>query len=172
MEQNENLDLDEYRQVIRDRLASASPEFVENSNSEHASVILEEMIKSARVSFHAYARSMNDTVWNGRVIRALEMALHRGVTVRIVVSDRCVPLDKGAMPNALKSCVMKSGCADEVKATINHFAVADGRSLRWETDPCLRTAEFSADAGILSRTAERVFLELYAGGRPCDGLAA
>lgn len=172
MGQNENFDLDEYRQVIRDRLASASPEFVENSNSDHASVILEEMIKSARVSFHAYAQSMNDVVWNERVIRALEMALHRGVTVRIVVSDRCMPLEKSEMPDALLSCVMKSTCAEDVKTKINHFAVADGRSLRWETDPCLRTAEFSADAGSLSRTAEKLFLELYAVGKPCDGIAA
>lgn len=154
--------LKEYRLTVRTLLDVGSPEIINNPSPRHASIIIEEMIKHARVSFRAFAGQMNVEVWNPNVMSALKMAIQRGVNVRLIVERVCDPILINSMPEIVRGAVnrlMKNGEFDP--QSYSHCAIGDGRSLRLEMDRVRKSAIFTANNPELASTAASIFDSLH-----------
>ena len=153
--------LELYRTTVRNMLASTEPGVVPNASNKHASIIIEELIKSAKLRFFAYCGKLSCDVWSQTIIDQLVLATMRGVDVQIIVADEI----NATLPPALKSAVRILNLS-EIKdcraafENINHFAVADGKSFRLEKDKTMRTAIFAANRPDVAREVEDIFAVL------------
>ena len=165
MEENTEMLLLEYRNTVRRLLETGSSAIIDNSSPRHASIIIEEMIRHAKVSFSAFAGRMNQEVWNMNVMAALESAVRRGVLVQLLVEKNCEPVDSSAVPQLVGPTVRK--CDENVLASIgkvSHCAIGDGQSLRIEMDAEKKTAAFTANNPSLAGRALDIFRFLYSNG--------
>jgi len=151
--------LELYRMTVRNLLAGDRPDVVPNSSFRHATIILEELIRSARKSFYAFCGRFSGDVWSESVKDALIAAIDRGINVRIVISDE---IDAKSLPMALRDHI---SILDEEKIKTNkiafedirHFAVVDGKSLRLEDNRETREALFAANQPGIASELERIF---------------
>lgn len=136
--------LREYRATVRNLLQTGDSGIVANSSPLHATIILEEMIRSAQTSFVASAEGMSDTVWTDGVLRLLGEAKAKGLSVRLLVRNGCIPLNAGRLPENLKCCVRKA--SDEPReGDFLNLAVVDGKAFRIEMDEAEKKAAFCAN---------------------------
>jgi len=142
----DELILREYRLTVRNLLLTADTGIVANSSPRHATIILEEMIKSATHSFVASAERMSGNVWTDEVLRLLCDAMRRGVIVRILVEEECAPLLEGRLPSSLAMCIRKAN-KDHVDSEFLNLALADGKAYRLELDKQTKKAAFCANGG-------------------------
>ncbi|MBO7683617.1 MAG: hypothetical protein J6T51_02700 [Kiritimatiellae bacterium] len=153
--------LELYRTTVRNMLASDKPGLVPNASYRHASIIIEELIRSARRSFFAYCGKMSCDVWTVEVMEQLRLAISRGVDVHIVMTDAVeVPPFLNGRVHTLN--LDKQGAYREAYESIQHFAVVDGKSLRMEKDPATREAVFAANRPDFAVELERIFYSLRA----------
>ncbi len=151
--------LELYRTTVRNMLASDKPGLVPNASYRHASIIIEELIRSARQSFFAYCGKMSCDVWTVEVMEQLRLAISRGVDVHIVMTDAVeVPPFLNGRVHTLN--LDKQGAYREAYESIQHFAVVDGKSLRMEKDPATREAVFAANKPDLAGELEKIFCSL------------
>ena len=151
--------LELYRTTVRNMLASDKPGLVPNASYRHASIIIEELIRSARQSFFAYCGKMSCDVWTVEVMEQLRLAISRGVDVHIVMTDAVeVPPFLNGRVHTLN--LDKQGAYREACESIQHFAVVDGKSLRMEKDPATREAVFAANKPDLAGELEKIFCSL------------
>ncbi len=127
-----------YRTLVRDLLAAGKPGTVSNSSIEHAPLILEELVRSARKTFFAFCGGANDPAWTPGVHRAVAAAHRRGVEVQ-VLDPSMLTLD----PQAL--------------ASVRYFAVADCKSLRLENGKPAGTALFAINQPKIAAELEAIF---------------
>lgn len=161
----------EYRKTVRNLFDTGAPDVIDNSSPRHAAILIEEMVRHAQVSFCAFAGRMNPEVWNANVMAALEEAVRRGVLVRLLVEEKCLPADEGLMPDSLKSTVRKFG--SDIKASeYNHCAVADGQSFRFEINAAAASAVFSANNPSIAGRVLNIFGFLYDHGVSYAGCSA
>lgn len=152
--------LTEYRKAVQRLFNSESADLINNSSPRHASILIEEMILHAKSYFYAFAGRMNPDVWNVRVMAALDAAVNRGVTVRLLVERECEPINIGIMPLSLRYAVRR--CPEDlIKQEIAHCAVGDGRSLRIEMDAKTKTAVFSANNIKLATDATGMLTRMF-----------
>lgn len=138
---------------------------VENASAAHATILTQEMIKHAQISFYAYAHKMSKEVWSDEVISALQEANSRMVSIRILVDGQCEAIDQNRLPEMLKPMIRR--ISSKVRKLNNHFSVIDGKALRFETDPEKRTAEFTANDRKSAKLLEDKFKELYVSSEAC-----
>lgn len=165
MEENTEMLLLEYRNTVRRLLETGSSAIIDNASPRHASIILEEMIRHAKVSFCAFAGHMNQCVWNMNVMAALESAIRRGVLVQLLVEKNCEPIDNSAIPQLVGPTVRK--CDEKVLeelGKVSHCAIGDGQSLRIEMDDVKKTAAFTANNPELAGRALGIFRFMYSKG--------
>ncbi len=151
--------LELYRTTVRNMLASDKPGLVPNASYRHASIIIEELIRSARQSFFAYCGKMSCDVWTVEVMEQLRLAISRGVDVHIIMTDvvEVPPFLEGRV-HTLK--LDQLGIYRRAYESIQHFAVADGKNLRMEKDPATREAVFAANRPDFAVELERIFSSL------------
>ena len=133
--------LDSFRQGFRAMLQIGSSAIVDNTNAAHAKVILEEMVAMARNSFLVFCGCVSAEVWGSETMaRNLAGAANRGVDVRFLV-ERADDIPDGSPTVAALRRI--GGALFAVRpgaGADHHFAVADARAYRVETDEANRTA--------------------------------
>ena len=151
--------LELYRTTVRTMLANDKPGVVPNASYRHASIIIEELIRSARQSFFAYCGKMSRDVWTEAIREQLRLAISRGVDVRIVLTDAVdVPPFLNGRVHILN--LEKLGDYRSAYESIQHFAVVDGKHLRMEKDPATREAVFAANNPDFAVELEKIFCHL------------
>ena len=148
-----------YRTTVRNMLASDKPGVVSNASYRHASIIIEELIRSAKQSFFAYCGGMSSDVWTAEIKEQLRLAVLRGVDVHIVLTGTvCIPPFLNGRVHILN--LDKQGSYRSVYESIQHFAVVDGKHLRMEKDPTTREAVFAANRPDFAVELEKIFCHL------------
>lgn len=147
-----------YRTTVRNMLEGSRPSKVANSSYRHASIILEEMARVARESFHAYCGRFSSDVWTPEVTNQLRLAIDRGVDVSIILAGDA----ESTIPEFLRGRIRRldlSSVEDRRGdfSRVDHFASVDGKSVRLENDRENRTALFSANYTELADQVERIF---------------
>lgn len=147
-----------YRTTVRNMLESSKPSHVPNSSYRHASIILEEMVRVAHDSFHAYCGKFSADVWTPEVTNQLRLAIDRKVDVVIILAGE----PESIIPEFLKDHVRRldlSSVEDRRSdfARVDHFASVDGKSVRLENDRAGRRALFAANHSDLADQVERIF---------------
>lgn len=142
-----------YREIVRRMLADGDSDVMPNSSKAHASVILDEMLRFAKVAFLAYSGNMACDVWNDAVLDQIVTAANRGVDVRIVIAGP----SKEHVREDVREYVtcLPQGIDAETRASIerlNHFSVADACAFRLETDRNERKAVFCANDPEIATT--------------------
>lgn len=151
--------LELYRTTVRNMLANDKPSLVSNASYRHASIITEELIRSAKQSFLAYSGKMSCDVWTAEVMEQLRLAILRGVDVHIVLTDAIeIPPFLNGRVHVL--CLDKLGNYRKAYESILHFAVVDGKNLRMERDPVTREAVFAANSPNFAVELEKIFYHL------------
>ena len=150
-----------YRITVRNMLASDKPGLVPNASHRHASIIIEELIRSAVHSFFAYCGKMSPDVWTPEVKEQLRLAILRGVDVRIILTEKVDEL----IPLFLKDRVCflnmeKQGPYLEAYESIQHFDVTDNKSLRMEKNQDTREAVFAANHPDFAIELDKIFYHL------------
>ena len=156
--------INRYRERVRNLIKMGVETPIDNASARHATVIINEMISGAQISFYAYARKMSKEVWTDDVLASLQDANSRSVSVRILVDDDCEAIATDRLAPELHTMVRRVKSAGEGLG--NHFSVADGRMLRFETNPEKRTAMFLANNRKLAGEVSRKFQKMYLAGRP------
>ncbi len=148
--------LDLYRTTVRNMLASDRPGLVPNASYRHASIIIEELIRSAKQTFFAYCGKMSCDVWTAEIQEQLRLAILRGVDVHIVMTEVVdVPPYLDGRIHTLN--LDRMGIYRNAYESILHFAVADGKNLRMERNPATREAVFAANRPDFAVELERIF---------------
>ena len=153
--------LELYRTTVRTMLANNKPGVVPNASHRHASIIIEELIRSAKQSFFAYCGKMSCDVWTEAIREQLRLAISRGVDVQIVLTDAVeVPPFLNGRVHILN--LENLGDYRGAYESIQHFAVVDGKHLRMEKDPATREAVFAANRPDFAVELEKIFCSLRA----------
>jgi len=150
--------LELYRMAVRNMLAGDKPGAVPNASFKHASIIVEELARSAKLRFCAFCGKMRQDVWTPQVIDQLRGAIGRGVDVRIILTEK----PEVEPPDFLKGCIRTLDTAEigdrrQQLGKVGHFAVVDGKSLRLEQNPETREALFAANMPQIAGELEGIF---------------
>ena len=155
----------EYRKTVRNLFDTGAPDVIDNSSPRHASILLEEMIRHAQISFYAFSGQMDSEVWNANVLSALEDAVKRGVLIHLLVEQNCIPIDNGMMPESLRSTVRRFGSSIN-PSDFSHCAVGDGQSFRMEMNQPAKSAVFAANNPEFASRVLNIVEYLYTAGVP------
>ena len=123
-----------YRDMFRFMLKSGSTKRMCNDSKDHARILIEELLRSAKSDVLIFCRHLGNDVWDdANVLFALREALARGVKFSVLLQ---VDPDGGNDNRALAilkshSIVVKKTNDDSVQ---NNFVVVDGKSYRLEED--------------------------------------
>ena len=161
--------MQEYRTVIRSLFDTDSSEVVHNASLEHAAVILEEMVRRAKLSFFAIAKNLNEKAWNSKVVQALVEARRRGVVVELLVTDsdrQNLTHLKNWDATVIPCIKMVSEAVRKKEKLLHNFAVMDQKAFRYEVDQTKATAVFGANNPKYALSAFAWFLDLKKGAVP------
>lgn len=149
---------DEYRRTVRNLFATGSSDVISNASPRHAAILIEEMVRHAKVSFRAFAGGMNPEVWNINVMDALDKAIARGVNVQLLVERDCEPILNGTMPDMVRRAVRRYVAANGAAASrFSHCATGDCQSFRLEMNSEKKTAAFAANNPALASRVAAIF---------------
>jgi hypothetical protein len=169
--ENEPFLIEQYRISVKSMLANESEGIITNSMPLHATIILEEMIRSTKQSFMAITEKLSGDVWTDSVIQCLIDKIRAGVKVRIITA-RCNPSDVPVV-NKFREVeksefVFESRELDEKNKDFTYnFAVSDSKAFRFEHDRENRKAIFCANDVDLAKKLVDVFEKLFGLGQVC-----
>ena len=153
--------LELYRMAVRNMLAGDKPGAVPNASFKHASIIVEELARSAKLRFYAFCEKLSPDVWSQPVLDQLQMAIGRGVDVQIVLMSEPEVNPPAFLDGRIRILQPDSdGRLNPLYAEIGHFAVVDGKSLRLEQDKSTRKALFGANLPQIAGELEGMFRDL------------
>ena len=152
-------------------LTNESEGIITNSMPLHATIILEEMIRSTKQSFVAITEKLSSDVWTESVIQCLADKIRAGIKVRIITA-RCNPSDVPVVSNfrnieKSESVFESRGLDDKNKDFTYNFAVSDSKAFRFEHDRENRKAIFCANDINLAKKLVDVFEKLFSLGQVC-----
>ena len=130
--------LKSYRDAVRGMLESSSKTEILNYNTEHAVIILEEMVRFSKKSFFVLCRELNGDVWTRGLLAQLEAKQKEGVDVRIMT------LGRPKNTTSVQTQQIDINKRNPAEIWYN-FAVADGQAYRFENDLTNRKALFCAN---------------------------
>lgn len=163
MNENDGADavLELYRTTVRNMLANNKPGLVPNASYRHASIIIEELVRSAKSRFFAYCEKLSCDVWTRQVVEQLQLAIQRNVDVQIVITDDS-DIDAPEFLRSRIRTLRLDQLGDERASyeALNHFAVVDGKSVRLELNRQTREALFAANQPAVAEELEGIFVHL------------
>ena len=149
-----------YRMTVRSLLSGNKPGLVPNASHRHASIIIEELVRSSQLKFHAYCGKMSRDVWTDDVMEQIRLADSRHVDIRIVTSEPVEQIPPFLSGKVSVLDINSMGDLSDAFRNISHFSVADGKSLRLERDHGARTAIFAANRIDIASELEKIFCTL------------
>ncbi len=143
-----------YRSTVRNMLSGNKQGVVPNASFQHASIIIEELVRCAKLRVFTFCEKLSPDVWSQPVLDQLQMAIGRNVDVQIVLSSQpALPL-----PAFLEGRVRFLPQDDRSRFdAIGHFTVVDGKSLRMEKDKKDRRALFAANFPEIAKELDDIF---------------
>ena len=152
--------LEMYRMTVRNLLSGTKPGMVPNSSYRHASIIIDELARCSKSSFHAYCARLSPDVWTPDVIEQLRAAVNRNVDVVIVTAEQIADDVPPFLRDRIKTIEISS--MEDVRmraayAHLSHFTVVDGKSFRLERDTHNREAVFAANHPEFAGEVEKAF---------------
>ena len=128
-----------YRDMFRFMLKSGSTKRMCNDSKDHARILIEELLRSAKSNVLIFCRHLGNDVWDdAKVLFALREALARGVKFSVLLQIDPEGGNDNRAFAILKSCnvVVKKTNDDTVQ---KNFVVVDGKSYRLEEDVTARS---------------------------------
>ena len=142
-----NNQLQAYRNVFRTMIRENDTNIIDNISSDHAVVIIQELIRSAEKHVSIICQKLSSYVYgNDETLRVIEDAISRGVRFDVIIKERCPESEKCA---SLIGDVKTLGALSKID--IPDFCVVDSSRFRFETDSKKRTAKvcaFNRDLGL------------------------
>lgn len=146
-----------YRESFRRMIATDASDIIENISSDHAVVIIQELIRAAKRDVCIICHKLSSYVYeNKETLDAINEALGRSVTFHVAVKSGtpeaigCVNLLKSAKQQEIRRV-----CADSMH--VPDFCVVDGKRWRIETHPEKREAKVCANDSVLGEKMSQVF---------------
>ena len=150
-----NNQLQAYRNVFRTMIRENDTNIIDNISSDHAVVIIQELIRSAEKRVSIICQKLSSYVYgNDETLRVIEDAIKRGVRFDVIIKERCPESEKCA---SLIGNVKTLRDRDLSKIDIPDFCVVDSRRFRFETDSKKRTAKVCANNEMLGRKMQEAF---------------
>ena len=164
-------DLESFRYMIRLFISTESQAVIDNTDSNHARVILEEMFAAAKRTAFVFCGCLSPQVWGGQnLANNIENAFERNVDVKFFIQNpNKIPLESPLIQVLRNHTEIAS--KDENKRTAtrdivfgspsfvsldHHFAVFDHKMYRFETDNERFQAKVCANAPEESAALERL----------------
>ncbi len=134
-------ELDEYRRLVADVASAADGTVIFNRSAEHAAVITENIFRCAQREVDVLTGHLHEPVYGQTLVVDAAIGFLRGAADRRI---NIISEDPISGSHALISAISAAGLADQVSCNTlpeplrtsfpYHFAVADGRSFRFEPD--------------------------------------
>ena len=126
---------------------------IDNISSDHAVVIIQELIRSAEERVSIICQKLSSYVYgNDETLRVIKDAIRRGVQFDVIIKDECPEAGECArLIGKFKTLDPRS------KIDIPDFCVVDSRRFRFETDSKKRTAKVCANNETLGRKMQKAF---------------
>src|SRR6185312_10253659 len=159
------MDLDEYKalvaKVLRDSISPTSAKspisVFENLGTQHASVVIEAMLRSAQTSILINSEKLNRAASLPELLQAFPLRAPQG-TVRIIVERRDVFTDPESALCGVQGLVTPDKFEVKLaKGPSQHFLVVDTSLVRMETDHKAMKAMVSFGASALAVHATNLF---------------
>ena len=128
-----------YRESFRKMIEADNPEVISNISTEHAIVILQELIQSAQQSVHIVSHKLSSDVYGNEQLEKIItkkvncVQFHIAVRSNFLESQECF---KSLEKNQIKYFKVKK----EFKEKLFDYCVVDAKRFRLETDPKERKA--------------------------------
>lgn len=143
-----------YRNSFRKMIENDAPEIIGNISSEHAVIIIQELIRSAKRDVRIICHKLSSDIYgNEETQNAINEALGRGVEFHVAI--------KNAVPEACERILKASN--HEIRRVhpnfmnVPDFCVVDGKRWRIETNPEKREAKVCANDPVLGKKMAQVF---------------
>lgn len=157
-------DLDAFRYMVREAIRLDSQTIIENTNSEHAKVILEELFAAAKTSIFVFCGCLSAAAWGSQTMAEnIQAAFARGVKITFVVGNPDKIPSDSPTANVLHThsgTILSSPSFANMRG---HFAVFDSKRYRFELDDgackavvCMNDSDFGAKLTELGSCMERV----------------
>lgn len=152
-----------YSIMVKEMVRNNSSETFPNANFSHASIILKEFIKNAKISVDIFCRSLSSSVYDDEeLINIVRTAISRGVKVRVLIQKNVPESEK--FKNILKTGSLFSVTSEDKEKA--NFCVVDKKMYRYERDRESRTATACVNdpeiANVFSNWFSKKFEELSA----------
>ena len=152
-------ELENFRKGIEIMIRIDSPAAINNTNADHAKIILEAMFAAVTTSAFVFCGHVAPDVWGSETMaRNIEMAILRGVDVKFIVER------PGDLPTADDSPTVAAlrrnpgvlVASDGIPGWNRHFAVFDSKRFRVETNHENKTAIACANNPEIAQGLERI----------------
>lgn len=164
-------DLESFRYMIRLFISTESQAIIDNTDSNHARVILEEMFAAAKRTAFVFCGCLSPQVWGGQdLANNIEKAFERNVNVKFFIQHPDeIPSNSPTIQVLRRQAEIASkgeSGGTETRAIVfespsfgsldHHFAVFDRKMYRFETDNERFQAKVCANAPEESAALERL----------------
>lgn len=134
----------EYRLRVRNRIQEDSPVAFANDDSQHAFVVIGELINSAEYTILLYCGKLSSSIYQKLLPQFREAIEQRHIDVRVLVD--CASPDESGTSIFLQ----KKGCIKHKQSDLDrkfaHFLLVDGKRYRLETSSEKKRAVVRANA--------------------------
>lgn len=155
-----------YRSLVRRVIQENASICINNSSPEHATILIDELIRAACKTVDVYCKSMSADVWGtAAVADAVRHAMDAKVSFRIVTKQRVEEHETIALLRGYPKAEFKMYAQDDL--TLNLLLV-DGRMFRVEPDDGKREGFAYARCESMAATAKSLFEKVwYLGASAC-----
>lgn len=133
--------LDLYREKFREMIEKNSPVIIGNQSKDHALIILQELISSAKSVVHISCTRLSSAIYgNSQLLNMIKGALQRNVEFYVSVKDENI--ESGECLNILRDnniSIMKCEYPE-----MRDFCVVDGKRFRLEMNQSTKEARVCA----------------------------
>lgn len=152
-------ELENFRKGIELMIRIDSPAVIDNTNADHAKIILEAMFAAVTTSAFVFCGELSPDVWGGEnMAQNVQNAIRRGANVKFIVEHPETASAQADMPimDVLRGHPGVLTTSGPIQGWNRHFAVFDSKRFRVETNHDAKTALACANDSKLAKGLEFV----------------
>lgn len=151
--------LDVYRSMVRRVIREHLTVAMDNSSAQHATVLIDELIRSAEHSVDVYCKALSPDVWSApSVVDAIHHAIDSGVQFRVATKE--IPARSEAL-----SCLLSYQNASfrmyAQEGLTSNFLIVDKTAFRVEPDDSKREGFAYANNEGMAKSANGIFDSIW-----------